>query len=662
MYVRRSYQGPCVIRMKLRYIHVNLTHEKHESREYEGFLGPIDLGIHLHLNVYESYKHDIFSEDNVVIMGKGFFANEAIFGSHRLVFIFRSPLSKGLHVSALGGGAYRFVKTGLDGIVFEGRAAEPAIVLVEGLRDEVRVRFDYVGKEDLLKVYKGYEGRRGVRALTRYLIRKYSDFLKQYEGRMVLIGPASYTTRMGGICSPSIDYVTMDVRVEDWAARGGGGSVLARAHNILAVIFGGNKVLNDLRGRFEFINSLVTTQLKKPFVKSVIEGTSKYSYDLETKTGGTFGSNITIYRDKIPTHNWSSILASREKRELIHRIMVEKYLKPFNEKIISTGIWRTCDEPCPIRCKKTIDSKHVDYEPLNAVGPMIGIIDFHEALEILDLVDELGLDAIEAGNILGWLMEVLEKELLKPEELGLDAVPVINPDKWSEEHAKRNKRIAMKLIEDLVFTNNELLKLVAEEGLRKACKKLDELFYERVHEKGTKFEDLAVYVPFGSDGYITPNFYWSPGVFAPLPILGKYWTYYTPAFSEPEEFADISVNRALMEYLIENAGWCRFHRSWVEKILQELYKIFLGYDGDLLNHAREYYKMLREYQIKARAENVFWESKKVLSILRNAACEFGPSEWCSKINSDPSMGLREWWIRFYEHMIKLLEGGNSVRS
>lgn len=643
-------------RLILRYAHIDLTHEKYEVKTHEGFLGPVDLGIYLHLNVYKSYEQDVFSESNVVVVGKGFFANEAVFGSHRLIFIFRSPLSGGLHVSALGGGAYRFIKTGLDGLVFEGRASKPVTVLIKGLEDGLRIEFNYLDREDLLTIYRGYEGRRGVRGLAKYLLNEYSSFITQYKGRMLLVGPASYSTRMGGICSPSIDYVTMDVRVEDWAARGGGGSVLARAHNVFAVIFGGNIKSNDLRSRFEFVNSLVTTQLKKPFIKSVIEGTAKYSYDLETKTGGTFGSNVVIYRDRIPSYNWNSVLSSKEVRESILKNLEEKCLKPFNERIISTGIWRTCDEPCPVRCKKTIGSKHVDYEPLNAVGPMIGVLDFDDALEVLDLVDELGLDAIEAGNVLGWLMETVEKGLLKPEELGLDTTPTINPVEWREYHGRRNKAIAMKLIEGLVSSDNKLLRLIAEEGLRRACKKLNELFDDRVREKNVRFEDLAVYVPFGSSGYVTPNFYWSPGVLAPLPILGKYWTYYTPAFSEPEEFANVSVNRALIEYLVENAGWCRFHRSWVEKVLPELYKILLGYEGDLMKHARKYYGMIREYQVRAGAENVFWESSKVLNILGSAACEFGCTEWCLKISADLSGGLKEWWTRFHERVMKLLEG------
>jgi len=639
----------------LKYLHVDLSSEDYRIKVYEDFLGPVDLGVHLHLNVYESYRSSVYDSSNVVVMGKGVFANGGIFGSHRLIFIFRSPLTKGLHVSALGGGAYRFIRTGLDGVVIEGKASKPVILTLRGDKGGVHVDFNYLELSDLLEIYKGYGGKRGVRGLAKYLIEMQSGFLRAYEGRMILIGPASFSTCMGSIYSPTIDYVTMDIRVEDWAARGGGGSVLARAHNMLALIYGGSVETPDLSGRFEFINSLVSVRLRKPFIKGVIEGTSKYSYDLELKTGGTFGSNLMIYREKVPSHNWNSTLVSKELRKSIHEKLMERYLKPFNERIISAGLWRTCDEPCPVRCKKNIDSRHVDYEPLNAVGPMIGVINFDDALDVLDVVDELGLDAIEAGNVLGWLMEVVEKELIKPEELGLDSAPVIDPIKWSEEHVKRNKAVAIKLIEGLVYGNNALLRLVADEGLRKACKKLDELYRNRVAEKGTRFEDLAVYVPFGSDGHITPNYYWTPGVFAPLPILGKYWTYYTPSFSDPEEFASVVLNRALMEYLIENAGWCRFHRSWVEKILPDLYKIMLGYQGDLLEHAKKYYGMIMEYQVRAGADNTFWEGNRVLNILRSAACEFGAAKWCEETEGDVSEGLRKWWVRFRDQVIKSIK-------
>lgn len=637
----------------LKYLHINLSDKRYEVNEYKDFLGPVDLGVYLHSNVYESYKYDVFNEKNVVVIGRGPFSSGSIFGSHRLTFIFRSPETKGLHISSLGGAAYRFSKTGLDGIIIEGRDSRPVFVIIEEKENHINVKFDY-SERDIFEIYEGYKNKRGTKGLASYLIDRYSSFLKQYEGRIILVGPASFKTLMGGICSPSIDYMNMEIRVEDWASRGGGGSVLAKAHNVVAVIFGGDVKVTNLTERFEYINSFSTFLLGKPFYRVVTENTSKYKYNLETKTGGTFGGDIVSYRDKLPVLNWNSTLYKREIREKIYKIIEEKFLKPFNEKIISTGIWKTCDEPCPVTCKKTIDSQHIDFEPMNAMGPMLGIFNFNDTLENVELVDELGIDAIEAGNILGWLMESLERGLLNPEDLELEEKPVIDFDNWNDKYSMINKIISAKLLKALVFSKNNIFRLIAEKGLREACKKLDEMFSERVNKKGIRFEDLAVYIPFGSNGYITPNFYWTPGVFAPLPVLGRYWTYYTPSFSDPEEFANVTLNRALMEYLVDNSGWCRFHRSWVEKILPELYKNLYNFDGDLLVHAKKYYNKIREYQVKAGVENVFWESNKVLNIVGHAACEFGSNDWCKKINENLNEGLKEWWDRFYSQINKIL--------
>lgn len=630
-----------------RYVHVDLSEKKYHVREYkEGFLGPVDVGVYLHLNVYETYKRHVYDPYNVVVIGKGPFAKGAIFGSHRLVVVFRSPLTRGLHVATLGGAAYRFLGVGLDGVVIEGKAQEPTILLLIGKKSGLHLEFHQISADALFKVYREYKGARGTRALTKYLLEQFADTFKEYKCRLIAVGPTAYRTSMAGIYSPSIDYETLGIRNEDWAARGGGGSVFARAHNLVALVYGGEVEVQEPGSRFEYINALILSTLGVPFVKLVTEATIKYNYDRDLKTGGTFGCNIEIYRDRIPALNWNTLFADKKKREQIYEKLREKYLKPFNEQIINIGIWRTCDEPCPVTCKKTLGNKHVDYEPMTAVGPMLGVIDFNEALEILDLVDELGLDAIEVGNVVGWVMEAVEKGLLKPEEVGIEETPVLDPSKWDEEHIKVNKRAALKIVEGLVYGENAVLRLIAEEGIRGACKKLNEMFKERVLSMGIKFEDLAVYVPFGEHGAITPNFYWSPGFFAPLPVLGKYWTYYALTFSDPGEYARVTLHRALMEYLVENAGWCRFHRGWVEKALPHLYKYLYGFEGNLVEHARKYYRMIVEYQEKASSLPEFFEGVKTIKLLASAACEYGAKEWCEKFQRDLVNSAKEWWLGF----------------
>jgi glyceraldehyde-3-phosphate dehydrogenase (ferredoxin) len=183
-----------------------------------------------------------------------------------------------------------------------------------------------------------------------------------------------------------------------------------------------------------------------------------------------------------------------------------------------------------------------------------------------------------------------------------------------------------------------------------------------------RLRDLAVYVPFGKTGHITPNYYLSPGVFAPLPVLGRYWTMYGPKFGEPEEIADAAFERALAEYLVDNAGFCRFHRAWVESILQQLYKHVHGVDVELTDHAKKVYRKIAEYQLKAGSYPTFWESAKVIELLGSMACEYGSESWCEKFRRNPREAAWEWWIRFLrrisEHLglnlVDWVSGGGSA--
>ncbi len=639
--------------IKQRVLHIDLSNESCRLTEYDEYLGPIDLGTDLHLRV-ESYRYDVYSPQNIVVVGRGPFGGGGFFGSHRLVFVFRSPLTKGLHVSTLGGAAYSFVRTGLSALVIEGKAREPCILFIRGDNNGVKLSFHYINTDKLFSVYAGYSGLRGTRALAKYILENYSSFIVKNRARFMLVGPAAFKTCMGAIYSPTIDYFNLQIKVEDWAARGGGGSVLAKAHNVVAIVFGGNAELDPRLARFEYAQGIVSALSKKPYVQLVIESTKKYSYDASIKTGGTFGSNLMLYGTRIPAFNWRSLLVDPEVRSKIYEFMIKNYLEPFNKMVIESGLWHTCGEPCPVRCKKTLENRHIDYEPYNSAGPIIGVIDFMKALEVVDLIDELGYDAIEIGNVLGWLLESIEKGLLLPTDIGVEQKPVLDPVKWQPMYSELNARLVKQVLIEMTFGDNKILRLIAEKGLRVAAKELDEMYKDRVRELGIRFEDLAVYVPFGTEGHITPNFYWSPGVIAPLPILGRYWTYYTPTFLDPVEYAKSSIIRALHEYAIDNAGWCRFHRGWVEKILPALYKAVFGIDVDPIENAKKMYKKLMIYQEKAGATPVPWESKRVLQILRAAACEFEGKDWCKELSESLEEKAKEWWEKFVNYVKELV--------
>ncbi|MBI5018326.1 MAG: aldehyde ferredoxin oxidoreductase [Deltaproteobacteria bacterium] len=97
---------------------------------------------------------------------------------------------------------------------------------------------------------------------------------------------------------------------------------------------------------------------------------------------------------------------------------------------------------CPVGCihlgllreKFQADNRYLyrqvayDFEPIFAVGSMLGVFDGHAVLMLLDTVEQLGLDVMSAGVALAWATEAREKGLVGDAETGVplrfgDAAP-----------------------------------------------------------------------------------------------------------------------------------------------------------------------------------------------------------------------------------------------
>ncbi|MCC6052892.1 MAG: glyceraldehyde-3-phosphate ferredoxin oxidoreductase, partial [Desulfurococcaceae archaeon] len=196
--------------------------------------------------------------------------------------------------------------------------------------------------------------------------------------------------------------------------------------------------------------------------------------------------------------------------------------------------------------------------------------------------------------------------------------------------------------------------LISERGVRDAAKILDILYSERCSLLKVKFSDIPVYAPYGERGHIGPNYYWTPGLVAPLYVLGKYWTVYSGVFAEPEDFATKCVERAIYELLIENAGFCRFHRGWAEKVLPKLMERLYNIEKPL-DRAKQIYKLIAKYQKLAGAYPTPWDSKRILDFMARAAEEYGNATWAKLFRENPEQAAIEWWSRFYSTLNKLLE-------
>lgn len=593
-------------------LEVDVEGGRAELREVEAS-GPLELGLALHEEA-ESWRLDPLDPRTPFVLGMGPFVGGRLFGVHRLVAVFKSPQTRTLHVSALGGAAYRFMGMGADALAVRGRAPRPVAILAS--RGEVKL----VEMDRPRDAYSAVEE----------LYRKAEDFFLQNDARAVVVGPASFSTYAGALVSLDLDRGRPRPGAEDFAARGGPGSALARGHNVVAIAAGGPREPRRPQAR----DPAVLEPFGGRYIEVLAEKTVKYRFDPKLGTGGTFGVNYVHYRDLLPLFGYKSIYMPREERIRHAEAVLRLFWKPFNEEVFGKSrAWYTCGEPCPVVCKKVWRGKKVDYESLHAVGPFIGNYVFEEAVPLIDLVDRLGLDAIETGHVVAWLFDAVHHGLLEPEEAGLSARPAFDPQAFQpERHSPLNARLAGEAMRGLVEGTTEVLRLVAQRGLRAAAKALEERYRERVRAVGVGFRDLAVYVPYGAEGYMTPNYYWSPGMVAPMYVQGRYWTNYNPTYMPPEEYARTALERAEAEAAIDNAGICRFHRGALEPALPALYRA-VG-----LRPPQGLYRRMAQYSLKAGAEPAPWESRRTADVVLAMARELGARP------EDPM----EWWRRYKE--------------
>jgi glyceraldehyde-3-phosphate dehydrogenase (ferredoxin) len=111
---------------------------------------------------------------------------------------------------------------------------------------------------------------------------------------------------------------------------------------------------------------------------------------------------------------------------------------------------------------------------------------------------------------------------------------------------------------------------------------------------------------------MTPNQYWVPGMLAPMPMMGKYFVYYGVDYLPPRELGKKCVERMIYELYSENSGICRFHRKWVEAIVDEIIEAHYKYP---VNYKPHQFDLARQIFEREGDTVVFWESERTVDII-----------------------------------------------
>ena len=564
----------------LKVLFVDATNGFYKIKRYKigDYFGPVDLGIHI------SDNYDALN------IGTGLFAGSIFPGSNRLIFSGFSKCWRGFFVSSMGGAGLVFDNLGINMVSIVGKAPVPSLLYLNRIHgEEIEVEVHPVEIKNIWDI-----GRKGVYALTDYMFDKFGN---RYENdpRILATGPAALYTDFGGILSVPIINKQI-TNIDTWAGRGGLGSKMVQDHNIYGIIYGGTFIDEDFRDR-KVADEWFENKYKQKLAAKDFEATTKYRFDPKFGTGGTFGVNFTTMKGKIMAFNYKTIYNTEDERLAIHeKFIVNHYLKQFNEETIDKKLQANCGEPCVAVCKKYRDEYKKDYEPYQSMGPLCGIFDQRAAEKLNNYADAMGFDAISIGGVLAWFMELLDENILTKEDLGVTRLPKFNSENFDIiNDSMNNALLGIELI-DSILNKRGIINF--SEGIRKWARKVH-------RDKGIKISDKFVYNAFGRKGWIVPNQYWTPGVLAPMAIMGKYYMYYGYDFIEPRKLGRICAERMKQELILDNAGVCRFHRAWAEEMIPDIVEAIYGMKDKFLKNIS-----WTASRINSRNASVFWESER----------------------------------------------------
>ncbi len=599
----------------------------------------------------------------IFIFGGGPLAGSRIPGTRRLVFCGYSPAWQGFYVSSMGGAAFIMHRIGVDFICLQGQASQDSVLILNHSHGEISVRLEPINPDVIWTGHADPEGNPliGFYALQEYVFDKYSKEYEQDWVRVFAVGPASRLTREGIIGSNHIKKGRI-TPIDDWAGRGGLGSRLLQYHHIAACIFGGDWEDPDLKDSKE-IDSYFQKYFGDTMMKVDLGATEKYRYVPGFMTGGTFGVNMYTGEDKLFSFNYTSIYASDAARlAQQEQFILNHYLKQFNTEIIEPKNFAHCGEPCSVACKKYSGIYKKDYEPYHALGPQIGVFDQRAAEEINHFVDAMGIDAIQMGGTVAWIMELIAQGNINPEDYHLPARDEMNfhiaPADSSQpatdqsmnifdviEDSHRNAGYAKKIVEMILFTESGA---IFRQGIRAAAQALGSQLSASEDLHPASLRNPAVYTSHGASGCMTPNQYWVPGMLAPMPMMGKYFVYYGVDYLPPRELGKKCVERMTYELYSENSGVCRFHRKWVEAIVDEIIETHYHYP---VNYKAQQYDLAKHIYDAEGAGSAFWETERTVDIIwqflekweRHGLNDNSLHDWVNRFRQDKWSAARDFW-------------------
>ena len=290
----------------------------------------------------------------------------------------RSPLTGFWGESSVGGHWGReFRKTGYDGMILLGKADRPVYLSLRDDRLEIKDAGHLWGKDTF--------------ETDRILKNEYGD-----KAQVSCIGPAAEKlVRYCGVFTDGADART--------AGRCGLGTLMG-SKKVKAIVVQGTQDIpiensGSLRSRMKELVPTLTGKMK---------GMSAF---------GTPGIVVPCESlGDLPVRNWGQGKYTEGAQKLSGQLMKEKYLK---KQFFCAS--------CPVGCGRVVggtlepaleETGGPEYETLAMLGSNLLVDDMPSVMRLNELTNRLGMDTIETGAAVAFCMELAERGLIGPKELG----------------------------------------------------------------------------------------------------------------------------------------------------------------------------------------------------------------------------------------------------
>ena len=419
-----------------RLIDVDLSSRRIETRPvpldlYRRFLGGRGLGVAL---LWEALGErwetvDPLGPENLLLVLTG--PLTGYYPGVKTALVAKSPESNGVVGSAASSEVGLELRAaGYDGIILRGRADAPAYLLVH---DERIVLLDA----------SMFWGMGGIR-LHRTLLREaHAALIAQERGAGVPTEPAMLYIGPAG--EAEIRFASVMAKIAHAAGYGGMGAVMG-SKNLKAIL---------VKGTGPMPTAHDPERVRQGIEAFHADMVGDASFGLWGTAGGGYG--FANGSSSEPIRNW------QEEWHDDPRISVAQF---------EARAWikkRWADYGCPVNCMKVSCLRHgpyagsitdgPDYELMAYLGANLGIFEPEQIVYLSSLADELGVDAINAGNVMGFAAELCERGLLTRDDVGYRL-------SWGDEAA------FARLLGDIVHRRG--LGAVLAEGTYRAARRLGE--------------------------------------------------------------------------------------------------------------------------------------------------------------------------------------------